>query len=389
MKRGHVTRILKLSLAAAMILAAQNSLGVNLALVDLDNTQVETRYEFGGTFQTPFVLFRIERPGGTIFQGAFSDDQIGPERIEVPAGDFQILSEPIYHALTTDNLLSQRGSSAIGLGDGRLGSQLTPYTLSTGQSFIPGFYRVDIDRTFRYFFTDPSGEFHLLSDFERAYSEDPQAWKGPLWSLFAAFAASPDTVSGLGTVTARGHEHPEWDALYNAMIAKGELLNKPPMNHVHAVSRPEYLRYDRRGRISHIKVGVYEDYMNALKNTQLGPDDMVLGFDGVNPENLHTLIFADDNPEIVRMIIEKARTLMSSGLYPVKPIILNAGSPLERDRAPYVEAIVVKRDGTPRPLVRGEIAELLSPEGRAIFHKSKKPRNCLATLKGVRTEGSL
>ena len=349
-------------------------------MFDFDNTLVETRAEYDGSFQTDFILYRIENPENALVQSAFTPDQIGPRVLKVPARDFQILNKPVYMALTSDNLLVQRTLSALGQGQGLLG-RLSPYKLSTGQSIIPGFYRIDPDFTFDHFFTPEDGSAnHLLEDFKSSLKGN---WQGPLWPLFAALLADVSTAGSVGINTARGHERSDWQALFDYMMTKKLITHSPDVDHVHGVSRPEYAIYDRTGSVSKRKAGVNLDYIKQQGGLRLGEGDWVASRD--NPsikEKQHVFVFGEDSPENIGRAVEKGRKLMQTRLHPVKVIIINAGTAQERRLSQWPEAFVLKTDGGMRPVLKSEILELLSEKGKRVYNKLKNPPNCLKLVGG-------
>lgn len=344
--------ILNLRLLGTLIFLLSNPVGPAFAktfiLSDFDNTFIESRREYGGTFHPLIRVFRVHTRWTPLDQ-----EFIGPEEIDLSPHDFQRVSKHLAQA------------------SNKPGVSKKVITLDNGLKFQPSYY----------YLRNPDSylRFGATSNFENSRSliDDLQAtgmtnWKGPFFSFVQEFLKTPDGAKSIGIITARGHSRSAWHDFFSYLKELGEIQFLPELHHFHSVGVNGH--YDRYAPIDDIpgrKIGILKDYALALAKMPLTEQDERLSPDGTSVERLHFLVFADDNPDTLEKALELFQSMTRRRSVPVKFAIFNSGlkSQVRATRRPRF--LVIKRDGSIRPLKSDEFnvpkASELSGDCETVF----------------------
>lgn len=321
----HVLRL-------ACLVLSVNCFAVSLFMSDFDGTLVETRKHQGkiGKFNTPMKLVLRELSRWDMEKAPLELER----EIEIAGGDFF----EIYDRLYTEA--------------GKRKYSLRPYTLSDGRVIVPYYYQV-YPRTFDYFYE--SKENFLLRDLKVGLAkENKDNWKGPLFDHAMKYLSEMKTnkFHKFGIITARAHSDQEWTQFFKELKKSYKDIQIPDI--FHNVSRPEEIVLEESGptrevNITARKVARLEEIALELNEVPLDYSEEILDADGDERRFMHTLIFADDNQDILNQTFKHFSNLMRAKRLPfVKVVIVNAGFDQEVFDSGRPRAVVVQNDGTYR-----------------------------------------
>ncbi|MBY0369166.1 hypothetical protein K2X33_00670, partial [bacterium] len=260
-----------LSIASILLgaaLAAPPAKAVSLTFSDFDNTLIETRESAGGTFETPFVLFRIEQRANTLQSP--------------PSGPAEVLLNPIeFH----------RNKAYFGKGNGEPGALNREMTLKDGSKITPGEYYLRNPDSYRYFFSTP-GRNNVLEDLKAAEKRDPEGkWKAAFWPNMVEQLSNPESAKHFGLITARGHSKQDWEEFFQYLKEQGHIKYLPNFKLFHNVSLADYDQFSLRWNTARQKAGVLAEIVQHLG--RLPNQESRLNPDGDATEPYHYVIFAD------------------------------------------------------------------------------------------------
>lgn len=303
-------------------------------LADFDDTIVESRPEMDGGFVAKYILYLNPYRANTIQ--------------EVPQGEEKlVISTYDYRRLR--NLLSY-GQHTPG--------SLKPFELSDGRVIVPGNYQVLFDQSFQFF--RPSGvkaQSHLVDQFTDTFSirGKSNSWQGLYWESMRKILSTERGAKAFRILTSRGHESWEWDALFNLFLEKKWVSHLPNSSQFHNVARREYDSITVRFDDISLKVNLIEKAARALNDRSLSSEDLRLAADGVSQKQLHTLVFVEDNPDIVEAAFQKFKALALSRRFPIKYVLINTGTDEEVRLSRRPRSLVLKEDGGFRLAAEEEI----------------------------------
>lgn len=350
----------KRAVAFALVcsLFGARSLATTIVLADFDDTTVETRESFGGTFKTGFKLFRIEYRATTL--------------------------QPVYNGppvITVTPVDMHRIKRYLGEGPAKLGAINRRVNLEDGQVIVPGYYTIRSPDTFEYFMTAPAGENYLLRDFRLAEKRDPEgAFKGQFWDIMCRILASEKGAEALGFISARGHSLEEWRELFEYLKKRRYIENLPNFDLFHSISLPEYDQYSLRKDVPVQKVKVLEELARKLGRAPLGPRDTRLHPNGKEHAPYHYLVFADDKQETIDLAAKLFQSLARSQAVKVKFGLFNMGNRTEVQASQRPQFAIVEPDGTFRHATEDELVG--EPEARreALIAAAEAAPTCSAKV---------
>lgn len=311
-----------------------------IVMSDFDNTIVETREAQDGTFQTPFVLFRIEQRATTLQ--------------DAPRGPAEIHLSPIeFH----------RNRAYFGKGSGQPGALNRKIELQDGTVVNPGLYYVRNPESFRHFFSTDDRN-NPLEDLKAAQSRDAEGkWKGPFWETMVKILANPESARTFGLITARGHTEKDWVEFFEYLKKTGEIENLPNFRLFHNVSLADYDQFSLTWNTAQQKVGVMREMVQHLGRTPV--TDERLSPDGKTREPYHYLIFVDDNQETLDAAIRVFQQYAQNKTVRVKFGVFNTGNRTEVTASRRPQYAIIKSDGTFRHAtpeeILGEPAQTFGP----------------------------
>ena len=380
-------------------------------LFDLDGPTLENReYAFshitddrilrGGSFQTPFTLVRIRDHGlPAIGAHLYAEIQrmkqenpnfIDSDLLDVPARDFEVLVEAEYRQFFYDDRLSFKSQNKLASGEGMPG-QLELFRLSNGLEFYPGRYRIDPSITYRYFAPSPGGEVnYLLETLKRALKEPKgrRRLKGSLWPLFESLMVSERGARRTGILTARPNEIDEFVALFNEMRRERLIKNIPNQELIFGATHPNFDRLTRSQAVQDRKFAIVKEILINLMRTRFRESQgrVERAHSVAHPDNpdqrssgFHVLVLPEDSDWILKKYYKELSFMMSSGLYPVKIILVNGALKEDRLRSAYPDVSVVTTKGLIRPGRLSELLEVMPSNSRSHF-KQKFEANICASL---------
>lgn len=315
-----------------------------LVIFDFDGTLVESREEYHGSFQTPYILYRIDNRSTTLQNAAE-----GPEEIEISTSDFQKFRKQFGH------------------GPGRTGQTNYKVRLEDGREIYPGEYFLISPKSFRYFFEGPEGHNYLLENFKTA--EQKGNWKGLYWPLFEQLLSDEEAAKTVGIMTARGQSKKEWKEFFDYLISKGYLKYPPQLDRVYNVSRDEFGAFNPLGSIAKRKLGLFRVIVEPLIRTRLSENDWVLSPDGDELQQLHSVVYADDDPEIIRLFFDQMQKYAQNKLLDAKFSLLNSGLDIDVANTTHPRQMTFREVGTVRLTTAEELlAEFFVRQGNC--HKA-------------------
>lgn len=300
---------------------------------DFDGTIVEDREHapFKGTFKTPFVLYRIPQRLSTI-----QEPLTGPETLEVSPHDFHRMRPHLANG-------NRPGSNR-------------KYTTHSGVQVVQGEYQSLNPQTFKYFFSDTSGERnYLLEAFDKAYEGEKDAWKGGFFPIMQALLSHEETAKTLMIGTARGHSAKDWEGFFQRLKDLEEIKHLPDVAAFHNVSLEGYDRYDITGNITGRKTGLLTDIAWRL-GRMVATEDR-LAPDGKATGKYHYLILVEDHQTTIEAWAKEAQSLARNKRLPnnVKFGIFNFGTKTAIADARRPQFSIVTSDGTFRAATPAEL----------------------------------
>lgn len=304
-----------------------------LIFADFDNTLLETRKQFEGTFKTPYVLFRIDHRTNVLERTLE-----GPREIEVTPVDFEHIRRYLYHP------------------DGDIENRNRLVTLESGEKIRPGQYMLVFPDSYKYFFDGDKGENHLLQAFQKTYSRNSQSgWQGPFWQHFTKIMGQEDTARGVRIITARKHSGKNWDAFFKYLVRNKELSRIPNSAFFHNVSHESYDQFSLTHDIAERKAQLLLQAVINLGRVPLRPEDMRLNPDGTGTELSHYVIFADDSQETLERVLPLFQDIVRTKRVPVKIGIFNMGLATAIRDSGRPQYTIIKSDGTFRTATETEM----------------------------------
>jgi hypothetical protein len=307
--------------------------GATLIYTDFDNTIVETRKQFEGTFRTPFVLFRIDDRNSVLER--VPD---GPEVIEVTPVDYENMRRYLFHK------------------DGDIENRNRVTTLEDGRKVRPGEYTLVFPDSYKYFFDGPNGENWLLKNYRETVKRDSSAkWQGPFWNQFVQIMGEDDTSRAVRVITARRHTSEHWDELFAAWVKEKHLPRAPITKYFHNVSYEAYDQFSLSRDIADRKALLVHQAINNLGRVPLTTNDMRLNPDGTRSELLHYVVFVDDSQETMNRILPLLQDVARTKRIPVKIGVFFMGLPTTVKESGRPQFSIIKSDGTFRAASPHEI----------------------------------
>jgi hypothetical protein len=321
------------SLILFFILASANLARADIFLItDFDGTWSGDDYaEKGkeGSWSTYYRLFRVQESSHPMAR--VSADL--PDEVLISHRDY----EKVRQFLAQGEGLS--GSiQTIPLRDAKLisGEKL--------EQFIPGYYQlinpVSYSR-FRGMRRSQSGANHvnfLVEDYLNAVSmskETPRKYshRGIGESLIKHFLRDENLAKSVRVLTARGADDADWAELFAEMqkvegyafapTTRLDQANERPKGVV-ALGHPEYANA-LGGSLKEKKIAYLKYLADRLLKKQ--PLELILGPDGENYSYYHTIIFQDNDPDILLAAHALFRELAEGRRYRIKFILRNSGTP--------------------------------------------------------------
>lgn len=216
-------------------------------------------------------------------------------------------------------------------------------------SFVPGFYQVEDNLTFKYY--RPSGQpnrNYILSDYREALArtkilnsegETRYDWRGGAFSLFRAGLGKKESVGDTVIFSARWSYPSQLQQLVEQMRKDGFIANSVGKNfdgtkayvRFHALSAPESLVFGRGG-IGRKKVAVLTDEVRQLLwSASPKHRELAVGESAAKAGKFieaHAIVVAEDDPRYVEDL-RKAMENLSSDLYystKIKFVLVNTGA---------------------------------------------------------------
>lgn len=326
-----------LGLVAAVLLAALPSSYAQSRMFlfyDIDGTVLEHRKEFGGTFSTPYKLFRIQYR-----EFATQEPIRAPEVIEVDQDQYE--------------KLEKLGVFAQGGRPGRL--DVTVTTID-GQTLPVGLYQKSTEfggefNTYAYF-QDPE---RLLKDFKAAEKKDPSGkWKGFAWDLLMYFLSNPEFASA-HAMTARPYSPSFFRYLMQKKYAK---TVQDPENQ-YFLGGEDADRFGREKGIPSMKVEALKEFVSKIQNIPFGLNDKpILNADGDGWIEAFTVVIPENDPLNLVPLVHQLQDFASRkkwSLTPLKFVVFNAGTDEEVARTGIPRWSVVTSSGNLRPATDEEI----------------------------------
>jgi len=295
--------------------------GETLVISDFDNTILETRTAFRGTFQPMVTLFRVEYRSNLVEPAAE-----GPREVEVPVG---ILNDLLH-------LLAK--------GPNQIGSLVNELELGDGQAVKAGHYELRVPESFRNFYhlsKEEVGFNVLLESFKQAEAADGAAqWKGLFWAGMVKSLSSADSAKRFVLMSSRAHSRSDWMEFFEYLQSRAYIVHLPSESNIHPLGRREYDALDHRANPANQKAQLVEKYARALEATPLR-----------SGETSHTLVVAEDGAEALNAIYKQlARLVTRRAGAPLKVILVNTGYDWE-----------VRESGRPRVSVITESGGVREP----------------------------
>lgn len=355
-KKQMVKTILSRLLVFSALIFYFEAKSDSITYVEFDNSIVENRKVYNGSFQTPYILFRIDKIN------PIQSEPKGPASVEVTSQEFEQIQQ---------GLAKQLGQTYIP-------GSLKKLKLSSGLSITIGEYAF-VDGKSQVYFGESQEKTsnYLLRSFQMAEATDlSQGWRGPLWNLMISMLNDRVLAKRFGIVTERGHSKKEWGEFFNYLKIKGYIRFLPNLSNIHNLSRPEYLLFGnstskrKANLISHLA-------LQGLGRSILEDSDYKIDRNGVGVEQAHTLLFSDNNPETLEVVLQ-ALEKITTGRYTqrnIKYVIVNTGldSDVRKSNRPRV-FVLTKDDGRARALTTEEKETELSLVSAAFSTKKESQK---------------
>jgi hypothetical protein len=321
------------SLLALVTLQTSVSDAKVVRLLDFDGTIVRDQGPYS-TWRTYWILQRVDQLHSMMQPVPYLVE--APETLQISYNEYVQFNR----YLAKDGMINSL--TAVDL-------EKDPLRPDRPTSFIPGFYQVDDNLTFKYY--RPSGKpnkNYLLSDYREAVKrtallnqngETRYDWRGPAFALFQGGLARPDSVADTVIFSARWSYQPQVQQLIEEMHKDREVVYAQGVNldksksfvRFHALSAPESLLFGRSG-IGSKKVAVLNDEVRQLL-WSTSPKHLELAVSGRAAKNgdtgeTHTMIVAEDDPRYVDDL-RRALENLSSDLYysaNIKFVLFNSGT---------------------------------------------------------------
>lgn len=329
-------KFLLFSALALITLMSNQGYAVQATFFDFDNTIVENREEFNGSFQGTVELYRVVRRSN-LLQGKLNV----PEKITVAWSDYD---ERLKPHLAKD--YDQQGT---------VGKKIK---LSDGRVIEPADYYVRTEDSFKFYFPGENGENYLLLEYAKAKKARGGQWKGKAWGLFEHVLSKPETAQYAGIITMRGQSKNEWRAFFKELIKDGHIKNMPNLNLIMGLPKPDFDRFTLLYNIEqrHLaKDAILEEFIDRLGRVALTENDIILNPDGTKKEAYHYLIFAEDNQETLNRVAKVFQKYAQGKQYKIKFGIINTGYQTQVDASGRPRFSIVESGGTFRRATAEEV----------------------------------
>ncbi|MBK9295131.1 MAG: hypothetical protein IPM57_11960 [Oligoflexia bacterium] len=349
------TKVLFILLSA---LICDVSFASKVYFFDFDNTIVENREEFKGSFQGTVELYRVVRRSSL-----FQEKLAIPDKVQVSWADYDERLKP-YLAKNYDE-------------QGIVGKKIT---LQDGRVIEPAHYYVRTEDSFKFYFPGEKGENYLLEEYAKARKTRGGNWKGKAWGLFEHVLSDAENAKNVGFITMRGQTKNEWRNFFKQLINDGHIKNMPNLDWIMGLPKPEFDRFTLHYSVEqrHLaKSAVLEEFIDRLGRVALTEKDVVLNPDGTKQEPYHFLVFAEDNQETLDRVAKVFQKYAQGKQYRIKFALINTGYQKDVDASGRPRFAVVTSNGTFR---RATQAEVLGHSKKA---KTKAEKCALALLKAT------
>lgn len=267
-----------------------------IILSDFDGTIVENDQNRNGSFDTPYIIYKITKR-----TFAHQAEIAGPDQIAITHNDFVRIH---------DHLSGQKNPGSVN----------RVFTLDDGSKIIPGHYETRYPETFDYFMKgSPLGEF------KKAEVSSEGTFKGKAWELMREVLSTPEGARSFAILTARGHENYDWMKFWAYLKKQSYIQNLPLPQHMFSVNRSDFDHFGSPGDNATRKKNVLVQVLKQLAKTRLDKADLVLNPDGSGMGYYHTLVYWEDHPENLSAAVEALTHLVQTQKFPVKVVIGNVG----------------------------------------------------------------
>jgi hypothetical protein len=223
-------------------------------------------------------------------------------------------------------------------------------------------YKVDLDAhkgAFREFYDHP-GEGHVFADtVKSALARGGKSWQGPAWRSFVEAMSDPDTARRATFITARGHSPEGLREGFAELQARGFIKYLPPKENFFPVNRDNFqfagkvVAGDNATRKTVVMRGVLDEVQANGFGRRAVP---VVAPDGKGTRTMQTWSFSDDDYGNYQKAVTSLSTEVAQGRWPDVKITLEFTG--RNDPAHRPESVVLRPDGTTRPQLAAERAEL-------------------------------
>jgi hypothetical protein len=349
-------------------------------VLDIDGTLVQDQGPTAG-WVSYWTLKRIDQRHTSLQPVPESDPQSNPF-VDISFGDYR------------------RFLYELGKDEGMLGGfeprnlSFDPVYPDRNLRFVPGFYRVSNDLTYRRYRPNYEGGLsYLLEDFHDAklrqqLSRGKLKWQGPAFPLLVAGLSDPAEVDSVVFSTARYQTEEEIFAWLEEMKTDGLVKNvrgknaagEPIRPRHHPLHGPDAILFGQKLLEKKIQVPADEatQLLNgiSLPHSELVPDEY--GARAGQTALYHTVITAEDDPMFVRAISRKLEGLSSDLHFShrIKFVLFNVGG-TERGTEPNSYRWPWRWTVYDRGFGREAL-----PEEIKLWTKKKSDRACIQILRG-------
>ncbi len=306
---------------------------------DVDNTLIETREEYSGSFQTDIELYRVNSRQNML------QNSIGslPDVLVVSAADLERLKKYLGKNENEPGMIGKK----ITLLDGRI-VEPANYFLRPGMSF----------KNYRSANLNGKKGNNFQEDLISAMKVKPSAWKGPAWELWRTRLSNAETAQNTGTLTIRDQED-EMRETFKDLKGKAILLNEPNPKFLINLGSAKWDQFTIKHGEEDKHFGkeqFLEEFIRKLGIVELTSENTILDPDGKVSTPYHYLVFVDDNQKTLNKVAALFQKYSQAKFFNIKFGLVNTGTKTEIRESGRPVFSVVTSFGTFRPARSEEIA---------------------------------
>jgi hypothetical protein len=204
--------------------------------------------------------------------------------------------------------------------------------------------------------TSPDGKDLFRKQIEQSLAKGEKFWKGPSWNAFVEAVSRPETRAHTTIITARLHSPESIHAGLEFLKKQGLIVDVIPVENIYPVAWPDFPKELSGKDYSESKAKVMTGLLDQIEKQPVPADALLVeNQNGTGKAKLHLWGFSDDDYGNYRKAVSVLSEQVKKGRWPhVKVVIFLTGS----DGPEKAGAVVIKLDGTTRPVNRMEATQM-------------------------------